>query len=388
MMEIIERDFICQREGLHIKGKQYLLKEHSDKKMPAIIVSHGFMGNYIGMIYYCKQLAQAGYATFCFSFCGGGRIGEEEWAKSDGDSRAMSLSSEVKDLKAVIQYVKSLPCVDAEHIILMGESQGGFVSGLTAAACKDEIEKLIMIYPALCIPDHARRGRLGGASYDINAVPDEMNCTNTVIGKKFHEEAYEMDPYLELEPYKGDVLIIHGTDDQIVDYSYSMRAKESYEKGQCHLQIVRAMGHGTNDQQKDAIIASVRQFLNGKKEIMAFRIIITHEASKQEGNKKTVNIYFTGYCESEYFTGTILPGGVDQQTYIDDVQTSMRAKYIFDGVDSEGENCHLHVINQREGTDWHPVIKTDSKCLAWMNDVDFTAVLEGGNQGSTIRVFM
>ena len=77
----------------------------------------------------------------------------------------------MKDLCAVIEYVKALPFVDEKQIVLMGASQGGFVSGLTAAKYGDGIQKLIMLYPALCIPDHARRGWLGGARYDPKNVP-------------------------------------------------------------------------------------------------------------------------------------------------------------------------------------------------------------------------
>ena len=40
----------------------------------------------------------------------------------------MSVLTETKDLKAVIEYVRNLSYTDSEKILLMGCSQGGFVS--------------------------------------------------------------------------------------------------------------------------------------------------------------------------------------------------------------------------------------------------------------------
>ena len=80
---------------------------------------------------------------------------EEQALKSDGESTKMSVLTEMKDLIAVKNFAKEQNYVDSENIILLGESQGGFVSGLVAAKCGAEIKKLVMIFPALCIPDHA-----------------------------------------------------------------------------------------------------------------------------------------------------------------------------------------------------------------------------------------
>lgn len=299
----------------------------------------------------------------------------------------MCLTSEVHDLEAVISYVRGLFYIDAERIILLGASQGGYVAGLTAAE-NSSVYRLIMLYPALCIPDHARRGRLGGAHYDVNHVPEEIDCGKTVIGRQFHEDVVRRDPNLDLSSFKGDVLLIHGMADKTVEYSYSIRASESYEKGQCHLQLVQDMGHSPDDKQKASIIASIRQFLCGRKEVMCFRIILTHRESESEGEKTVKKIFFTGYCDSDYYKGTILPGGVDRQTYVGNERTDICAEYEFDGVDSSGERCRLSVINRFGEKDWEPKITTDSSTLKWMNDTSFTAVIEHGKVGPVIRVFM
>lgn len=240
------KKFTCMQNDKEIEGVLYFPNEFNEsKKYGVVIVSHGFISNYMEAIPYCEHFAQAGYIAVCFNFHEGTK---------------MCISSEVSELIAVKNYMQSKVYVDVKNIILMGFSQGGLVSGLTAARCKDEIAKLIMVYPALCIPDDARRGKLGGGRYDINNVPECIDCGRTTIGKIFHEDVVNMDVYLELATYKGPVLILHGTADSMVDYTYSMRAQKMYEEGQCHLQIIENAGHGFNKEQRESVLAFIKQF--------------------------------------------------------------------------------------------------------------------------------
>lgn len=96
--------FETVRDGLVIRGTMYGERE-SDPK-PAVILSHGFMADSSMCREYAKLLADIGYLSFAFDFCGGGLRG-----KSDGRTADMSVLSEVRDLKAVIAYVRSLPYV-------------------------------------------------------------------------------------------------------------------------------------------------------------------------------------------------------------------------------------------------------------------------------------
>lgn len=375
------------RDGLKIKG--LICREpETTGKHPVIIMSHGFTGNMYSCKGYCEALCKEGFICVLFSFCGGGSKWDTTEVRSDGDSTDMTISSEIADLTAVVNYVEQLEYVDNEKIMFLGESQGGFVSGLTAAKLGEKIYKLIMIFPAICIPDHARRGILGFSKYDPQNMPEQIDIGSTVIGRKLHEDVVKMDPYLELMKYKGPVLIIHGDEDSVVDVSYSIRAKNAYGDEQCSLQIVRNMGHGVNESQREAIIASLRQFVANKREILSFRIIITHSEELPEQEKKIVKVYFSGYCESKLFKGTIIPEGVDSQVYEKDSLKSMTAEYSFVGIDSEGKQCSLHVINRWGEKDWKPVIKTDSDALKWLNGADLTAVLEHGAEGPTVRIFV
>ncbi|MEK5445246.1 alpha/beta hydrolase family protein [Paenibacillus sp. FSL R7-0331] len=256
---INEHDFSCTRDGLTIRGRAFIPEgDH----LPAIIVSHGFGGNAKDLYTYCQTLASWGYAAFCFDFCGGSAPGQ---GASDGASTDMTVLTECEDLVAVMDYVKGLEAVDAGKMTLLGFSQGGFVSALAAAGRPSEVASLILIYPALCIPDHAREGALAGASYDINDVPEVIDCGHMQISKRFHDAVVEMDPFEMIVSYKGPVLLMHGTDDQVVPYTYAVKAQESYAPEQCHLQLIQEAGHSFTENQNASALVSIQQFLLEKK---------------------------------------------------------------------------------------------------------------------------
>jgi len=201
-------------------------KDESSEKLPAIIISHEFGLSMHSTARYAKELAGHGYHVFIYDFCGSG----SPFCKSKGlDSTQMSVQTEVEDLKAVIDYVSKLNNVDEEHIILGGCSQGGLVTALTAAQLKEKIEKVFLYYPALCIPDDARRGCIIGKNIAVNNVPEKFTAMGYVkLGTKYVEDAKVLDPWNEICGYSKPVLLCHGTSDGIVNISYARKAAELY----------------------------------------------------------------------------------------------------------------------------------------------------------------
>ncbi len=214
--------FECIRDGLTIRGLEF--KTEGDN-LPIAIISHGFMANYKTVEHYAKLFAELGYAAYCFDYNGGSVL----MSKSDGRTTDMSVVTETKDLEAVIEYTKSLKYTNENKIVLMGCSQGGFVSALVAAKLKEKISKLVLFYPALCIPDDARNGKMMFSKFDPNSLPETINCGPMKLGKCYVSDVLKMDPYEEIEGYLGEVLIVHGTDDKIVKMEYIEKAYEVYK---------------------------------------------------------------------------------------------------------------------------------------------------------------
>lgn len=142
--------FSCERDGLVIRGKAYGPKD-GPSPMPAAILCHGFLANLRMCAAYARLLANMGYATFTFDFCGGGLR-----CSSDGRSEDMTVLTEKADLVAVFDHVRGPALVDAARVSLLGCSQGGLVSAMVARERPHDVSRLLLLYPALCIPDDAR----------------------------------------------------------------------------------------------------------------------------------------------------------------------------------------------------------------------------------------
>ncbi len=251
MSKVKTEKFTCQRDGLTIRGLAYLPEGTG---LPAAIISHGFMATYHTTKNYAAWFAQRGYASFCFDFNGGG-IG----CKSDKDTAKMSVLTEKEDLKAVMEYVRTREETDASDLTLMGCSQGGFVSAMAAAQWKEQVRKLILFYPAFCIPDDARAGRMMMAKFDPRNIPDTFRCGPMKLGKCYPEAVLDMQFEQMIRPYGGPVLIVHGDRDKIVDIRYAKKAAEVYADAK--LKIIPGAGHGFSKKADAQALEYVDEFL-------------------------------------------------------------------------------------------------------------------------------
>lgn len=258
LYSVSREEFSCERDGLTIKGTVFMPEGQTN--CPTAIVSHGFMANQMISHIHAQNLAKMGYAAFCFDFCGGTLRGE-----SEGDSTEMSVMTEVEDLKSVIEFAKSCEYTNEEDLILVGCSQGGFVTALTATQLQDEIDAIILLYPAFCIPDDARRGQMMFATFDPNNVPETFDCGPMKLGAIYVNDVIDMNPYEIIGSYTGKVLIIHGTEDEIVDISYAERAVEAYEAAgaEVELKVIDGAGHMfTNPVYAYKALGYIRQFVS------------------------------------------------------------------------------------------------------------------------------
>lgn len=212
--------FELDSQGCKLRG--FILRPQRTGRLPAVIVSHGFASCTRDTKKYARVFADEGYAAVCFDFCMSGS------GKSSGSSLGMSVLTGKTDLLNVLDYVKGLDFVDTDHITLAGCSQGGLVSALAAAERESEVERLVLYYPALCIPDDARRGQMINAKFDPSHVPEQFRALFVRMGAKYALDAQGLDPFREICGFQKPVLIVHGTKDRLVDISYSRSAAQGY----------------------------------------------------------------------------------------------------------------------------------------------------------------
>ncbi len=222
---------------------------YTGKKQPVAIVAHGFNAtHYVGYAY-AKELNRLGYQVYAFDFACG-----SVHSRSDNNTMNMSIRDEESDLVAVIRYFQQQPDVDADHIIVIGESQGGLVSALTAAEHPKNIEKLILIFPALCIPDNWNE-----RYPKLENVPEVTTLWGVPLGRRFFREIRELPEVKYIGKYKRPVLIVHGDADPVVPFRYSVDAQKFYKKARLH--IIPGAGHGFNAEQQTECLREIRKFL-------------------------------------------------------------------------------------------------------------------------------
>ena len=256
--KVVKTVFSCKRNELTIRGTEY---RPEGENLPIAIVCHGFMAFQDTVKQYAQVFASLGYLTYTFDFCGGCVIK----GKSDGKTTEMSVLTEVEDLESVIEYTRSRKYANPMQLVIMGCSQGGFVSALVAAKEKYPISKLVLFYPAFCIPDDARSGKMMFARFDPTNIPDVFHCGPMKLGKKYAEDVIKMDPFQEIKSYRKDVLIVHGKKDGIVNIRYSEQAYTAYKEisnRDVQFVIIEKGKHGFSKSADSIAISKLKEFIH------------------------------------------------------------------------------------------------------------------------------
>ena len=224
-------------------------------RVPIVIFSHGLGANVEHEEEVQKTLAKAGIAVFSFEFAGGSSSAAP---MSEGLTTEMSVLTEVQNLKDAIRIASGLEYADPQKIYLMGSSQGGLVTALTAEEVTN-IAGLFLFYPAFSLPDDIR-----SSFPKLDEVPETFNLLGTKIGKKYITDIYDMDPYANLEKLGMPVHIYHGKDDNIVPLTASQKAMKRL--GNARLTTLEDTGHAlTPEQQAQIGFEIADEIYNGMK---------------------------------------------------------------------------------------------------------------------------
>ena len=218
------------RDGKHIYGKLFL--PQGEPPFPLVILAHGFNGNFDKVEPYARAFAENGIAACEFDFIGGG-----EGSRSEGSIRNMSVLTEAADLNTVIDSLKQRKEFDPERVFLLGRSQGGFVTAYIAEERPQDIRAMILLFPGFVISDEMRE-----IAPNPEEIPETLELMGATIGRIYLEDAISVDIYEKMGNYSGDVLIFHGTADNIVPISYSERAVTAFPSAE--LVIIEGAGHG------------------------------------------------------------------------------------------------------------------------------------------------
>ncbi len=198
-------------QGQRIYGMLHLPDGTKDagKKAPAVAMCHGFTGNRIEahrlFVKAARHFARQGIAVLRFDFRGSG--------ESEGDFEQVTVSGEITDALAALQFLRQQPYVDAERIGLIGLSLGGCVA--TCAAARDRRVKALVLWAAV----GDLKGLISRWDEPIRQQIETQGYWDMggwKISKAFYEDAQKVEPLREILGYDGATLIVHGTNDAAV----------------------------------------------------------------------------------------------------------------------------------------------------------------------------
>lgn len=255
-----------ENKNIKIQGDHGLLdaviqtpRMNPDEKAPLAVICHGFTSNkdtpLIRAI--ADSLLDKGIASIRFDFNGHG--------KSEGRFEDMTVPNEIEDAKCVIAYALQLPWVS--EVSLVGHSQGGVVASMTAGELQGGIHSLALCAPAAALRDDALQGQLQGASYDAGNIPETVQLPgrNLAVGRDYIKTAQTLPIYETAARYNGPVIIVHGTADRIVPYTYGERYKYIYGDKAC-LVLLPGVDHSfTSDESRARVASLVSEFILAEK---------------------------------------------------------------------------------------------------------------------------
>ena len=203
---------------------------------PMVVFCHGFGGSKEGPLFelIADSLQAHGIASLRFDFNGHGA--------SEGEFVDMTVPNEIEDAMKVIEYVRDLRYVS--KVALVGHSQGGVVASMTAGKLEPgDIAAVALMAPAAVLRDDAIRGSTMGANYNPLDPPEFVELWGGKrLGRNYIKTAFSLPIYETAANYQGPALIVHGTGDRVVPYTYGERYKSVWPKAK--VVILEAQDHG------------------------------------------------------------------------------------------------------------------------------------------------
>jgi dipeptidyl aminopeptidase/acylaminoacyl peptidase len=221
-------------EGITIAGQLYL--PEGKAPYPAVCTCHGIPAgipdpNDRGYALLAEQICPHGFAVFIFNFRGAGASGGN-----------LDMAGWARDLKAVVDYLYSLPQLDSSYLALLGFSAGAAVSvylaaqdkrvsAVAACACPAEFDLFSKNDDPRSLIDHYR---------EIGAIRDDDFPPSPQEWLRGFEVVRPIDDIARISP--RPLLLVHGSQDEVVDVSHARRLYAKAGKPK-QLIVIDGAGH-------------------------------------------------------------------------------------------------------------------------------------------------
>lgn len=205
-----------ENEGLKIYGMLHLPDGNS--RHPCLLFLHGYTGNRIEdhclFVKAARDLGENGIACLRFDFRGSG--------ESQGRFADITVDGEISDALKAVEFLATLPSLDMDRLGIVGLGLGGCVAACVAPRVSP---KSLALWAPFALVDYLveRGGRVVKDPYAWlpenfkSAVRKQghVDIGGFERGKAYFESLKHVDPLREIAKYRGPVLVVQGSEDQV-----------------------------------------------------------------------------------------------------------------------------------------------------------------------------
>lgn len=192
-----------KNQGLQMIG--IIHRPDGGSNYPAVVFYHGFTGNKADSHWvftkFARRLCAQGIGAFRFDF--------RHSCDSEGEFIQMTISGEISDAIAALDYISVEPWVDRTRLGVFGLSLGGCIAAIVSG--RDSRVKSTVLWAPVAKPweDFYKAGL-------PKQVPPIEEQSAFFIGPAFRSELPNIRPLDEIVKRNRPVFVIHGTDDQTI----------------------------------------------------------------------------------------------------------------------------------------------------------------------------
>ncbi|WP_080832846.1 alpha/beta hydrolase [Cohnella massiliensis] len=260
----MERPFTIRHDRLNLAATIHYPNpdaKREGRKLPLIIINHGFVGSRIGVdrlfVLAARQFAEQGNLVIRFDFAGCG--------ESDGVYGEHGLDSMIEQTRTVLNYGLSLDIVDPLRVTLLGHSLGGAVALLTAV--REKRVKSLVLWSAVGYPFNDITRIVGRKIYEEAVTRGSADYLGYTLKPDFFDALMKHQPFQETQKFTGDVLLVHGTGDDVIPVDYTFLLEKTFwlrGEGRCDKVVIFQADHTySSGEHKKELIRATSDWLGG-----------------------------------------------------------------------------------------------------------------------------
>ncbi|CAM4489813.1 alpha/beta hydrolase family protein [Paenibacillus typhae] len=262
----MERNIVIRYEqeeltaSIHYPSREKGATGRCKDRVPLAVICHGFVGNRIGVdrifVKAARELARDGYMVIRFDYAGCG--------ESSGNYGSQDIESLIAQTRAVLDYGISSADIDPQRVTLIGHSLGGAVALLTAV--RDRRVKNLVLWAAVGYPFNDIVKIVGRDAYDRSVKEGAADYAGYSFTPVYFNSLAAFQPFQEAGKFSGDVLVIHGTSDDVIPVDYAFLYQKLFwtrPEGRCDKEIIFQADHTfSSGPAQEQVLKRTKEWMN------------------------------------------------------------------------------------------------------------------------------